>query len=176
MTAPRRRQGAFTVEVIRHSSLWRRQPEAEKTVQDAVAAAAGLVDPGRSAAATLEVAVVLADDVFIQNLNRIWRGRDTPTNVLSFPTKKPAAGPPPTVLGDIVIAYETVAQEAVAQRKRFLDHVAHLAVHGFLHLFGYDHESGGEADAMEALERKILRELGMPDPYAATTPAHVINR
>jgi probable rRNA maturation factor len=96
-------------------------------------------------------------------LNRIWRGVDKATNVLSFPTKRAAEGPP--LLGDIVLAYDTIAREARRQRKPFAHHVAHLAVHGFLHLLGYDHEQHADAEAMEQAERDILRRLAIPDPY-----------
>ena len=100
---------------------------------------------------------------------RRWRGRDKSTNVLSFPTPTPADKSPrgaPYHLGDIVLAYETVAREARAAKKP-LDHlIAHLALHGFLHLLGYDHESHGQAEAMERRERRILARLGVPDPYA----------
>jgi probable rRNA maturation factor len=96
-------------------------------------------------------------------LNRIWRGVDKATNVLSFPTKRAGEGPP--LLGDIVLAYDTIAREARRQRKPFAHHVAHLAVHGFLHLLGYDHEQHADAEAMEQTERDILRRLAIPDPY-----------
>jgi probable rRNA maturation factor len=88
--------------------------------------------------------------------------------VLSFPTEAGgAANGVPALLGDIVIAYETVKREALAQDTPFLHHLAHLAVHGFLHLHGYDHEAEDEAETMERLERQILARLGIPDPYAA---------
>jgi len=97
-------------------------------------------------------------------LNRRWRGVDKPTNVLSFPA---AAAPStaPRYLGDIAISYETTIREAQAQARPFAHHLAHLAVHGFLHLLGYDHQSDAAAEEMEDLERKILARLGMPDPY-----------
>jgi probable rRNA maturation factor len=97
----------------------------------------------------------------MRTLNERWRGCAEPTNVLSFPAVPGAA-----TLGDIAIAYETTAREAEADGKRFADHLAHLAVHGFLHLLGYDHQSNDEADAMERRERVILARLGIADPYA----------
>lgn len=106
-----------------------------------------------------ELSVVLTDDAAIRALNAQWRGRDEPTNVLSFPS--PGGG----ILGDIVIAYETTAREAEAEHKPLADHLLHLTVHGFLHLLGYDHESDADADVMEQLEREILARLGVPDPY-----------
>ena len=113
---------------------------------------------------------MLTDDAGIRTLNSNWRGIDKPTNVLSFPALQPtgAAGPDdaPRMLGDIAIAYETTRQEADDEQKPFDHHLSHLAVHGFLHLIGYDHENDDDAEAMEALEREILAQLGIPDPYA----------
>jgi probable rRNA maturation factor len=109
---------------------------------------------------------VLSDDSAVQALNRRWRGQNAPTNVLSFPV--PVVGkfrPPSPYIGDIVIAYQTVAREAVAEGKPFKHHLAHLAVHGFLHLLGYDHEYDRDAREMERLERRILARMAMPDPY-----------
>jgi probable rRNA maturation factor len=113
-----------------------------------------------------EVTVVVDDDGRIRELNRLWRGFDKPTNVLSFPSPNVQPGPALT-LGDIVISYETAAREAAAEGKSLPDHVAHLCVHGFLHLLGYDHESDDEAEAMEGLERDILARIGVSDPYVA---------
>ena len=115
-----------------------------------------------------EVSLVLADDAFVQNLNKSWRGKDKPTNVLSFPMGASVPGMTPVPLGDIVFARETVVREAGEQEKSVHDHLSHLAVHGLLHLLGYDHEeSEEEAEEMEALECEILRSLGIADPYAA---------
>jgi probable rRNA maturation factor len=108
---------------------------------------------------------VLTDDSAIRELNRTWRRKDEPTNVLAFPTDSQAG--PARLLGDIVIAYETLAREAKGERKRFDHHLAHLAVHGFLHLCGYDHETDRQAATMERLETAILARLGIPDPYIA---------
>lgn len=106
-----------------------------------------------------ELSVVLADDGFVQNLNRDYRDKDKPTNVLSFPQDSP-------MLGDVVLAYETVKREAEEQDKAFEDHVAHLLVHGVLHLLGYDHENDEDAEEMEALEVEILNGLVIANPYA----------
>jgi probable rRNA maturation factor len=114
-----------------------------------------------------EIGFILADDAFIQALNRDHRGQDKPTNVLSFPIGP--FGPDdrgPVLLGDIVLALETVKAEAAAQDKTVPDHAGHLIVHGLLHLLGHDHQDDGPAAAMEALERTILREIGIADPYA----------
>ena len=101
-------------------------------------------------------------------LNRIWRGKDTSTNVLSFPAGEPVGTThgESLPLGDVVLAAETVLAEADDKGISVADHVAHLVVHGTLHLLGYDHETGGaEAERMEALERRILKRLGIADPY-----------
>jgi probable rRNA maturation factor len=150
MTAP-------AIDIAVQSPLWQAEPAAEKTVRRAIAAAA------RAAPADGEVSVLLADDAAVRNLNREWRGIDKPTNVLSFPA---AAGTAP-LLGDIAIAYETLRGESDAAHTPFLHHLAHLAVHGFLHLLGYDHQDDSQAEAMEALERDILARLDIADPYAA---------
>lgn len=157
---PARRDAAPDIDTDIQSPLWATQPEAEPTVRSAIAAAAARV-PGDGA-----VSVLLADDAAVQALNRDWRKIDKPTNVLSFPAT-PAKGPGiPALLGDIAIAFETVDREAQAEGKPFLHHLAHLAVHGYLHLLGYDHQTDSEAEAMEALEREILAVMRVPDPYA----------
>jgi probable rRNA maturation factor len=117
-------------------------------------------------ASNAEISVVFCDDAFIRELNRKWRGHDEPTNVLSFPAGGDPASAP--LLGDIVIAFETASREAVAAGKPLRDHVAHLLVHGFLHLIGHDHGEPAEAEVMEALERGSLARLGIADPYGAT--------
>ena len=161
--SPRKRlTRAPAIDIVRESPLWETEPDIDVTLQHAIAeAAAGL------STKDAELAIVLTDDSRIRALNQTWRGLDKPTNVLSFPTEAGAANGVPALLGDIVIAYETVEREALAQDTPFLHHLAHLAVHGFLHLHGYDHEAEDEAETMERLERQILARLGIPDPYAA---------
>jgi probable rRNA maturation factor len=154
------------VDVEVGSPRWREHAGAETIVRRALSAAAAATRPLLPRAS--EVAVVLSDDAAVRALNREWRGHDQPTNVLSFPTYPPprarhAAGL--ALLGDIVIAYETTLREAEEEKKAFDHHLTHLTVHGFLHLLGYDHESDGDAEAMEGLERAILARLGVPDPY-----------
>jgi len=156
----RRRPPAPAVEVIVQSPRWNKRPRAAALARRAIRAAAP------RAVRTCELAVVLTDDKAIRALNRRWRGKNKPTNVLSFPGLTHAA-PHRSVLGDIVIAYETTAREARTEKKPFDHHLVHLVVHGFLHLLGYDHESNGEAEEMERLERRILARLDVPDPYAA---------
>jgi probable rRNA maturation factor len=154
------RRPALAVDIVAESPLWKAQRGVDAMLRRTLAAAAALV-PSEG-----ELAVVLTDDAGIRALNRDWRGKDAATNVLSFPAKE--ARPDrraPRLLGDIVIAYETVAREAAAEGKPFIHHLAHLAVHGFLHLVGYDHEDNEDADAMEGLEIAILARLDVPDPY-----------
>jgi probable rRNA maturation factor len=115
-----------------------------------------------------ELSVVLADAAMQQQLNRDHREKDAPTNVLAFPAWDPRMRAPigaPILLGDIVLALETVAREASEQEKPFADHLRHLVVHGVLHILGYDHSTPAEAGVMESLESSILVELGVPDPY-----------
>jgi probable rRNA maturation factor len=154
-------------EVLVVADCWRSEPHAEAVVQRAIAAAAEAIDQD---VADAELAVMLTDDSGIRTLNANWRGIDKPTNVLSFPALQPGAArradDPPRMLGDIAIAYETMRKEAGDEQKPFDHHLSHLAVHGFLHLIGYDHETDADADAMQTLEQAILAELGIPDPYA----------
>src|SRR6516164_3395501 len=154
-------------EVLVAADCWRNEPDAEAVVLRAIAAAAETVDAD---IADAELAVMLTDDSGIRTLNSNWRGIDKPTNVLSFPALQPQApqrpGDAPRMLGDIAIAYETMRREADEEGKPFDHHLSHLAVHGFLHLIGYDHENDVDADAMEHLETEILAQLGIPDPYA----------
>jgi len=154
-------------EVLITAECWRAEPDAEAVILRALAAAAEATDADVGAA---ELAVMLTDDCGIRTLNNNWRGIDKPTNVLSFPALQPTgardADDAPRMLGDIAIAYETLRREADDEQKLFAHHLSHLAVHGFLHLIGYDHETDVDAEAMEALEQEILAQLGIPDPYA----------
>jgi probable rRNA maturation factor len=154
-------------EVLVVADCWQAEPDAETIVLRAIAAASEAVDAD---AGDAELAVMLTDDAGIRTLNANWRGIDKPTNVLSFPALQPPGGKEaddaPRMLGDIAIAYQTLRREADDEQKPFEHHLGHLAVHGFLHLVGYDHETDAEAEAMESLERQILAGLGIPDPYA----------
>jgi len=162
---------ALSIDVVVESPLWAESPGAETVLREALAMAAAILSTSPA-----ELAIVLTDDSGIRRLNRDWRSIDKPTNVLSFPMQTPgpiataAPSAPPVMLGDIVIAFETTMREARAESKRFEDHLAHLAVHGFLHLLGQDHENDRDAEAMEGLERSILARLGISDPYAARDP------
>jgi probable rRNA maturation factor len=113
-----------------------------------------------------DVAILLADDQTLADLNSRFRHKDGPTNVLSFPA--PATAHPH--LGDIAVAFGVCAREAGEQGKRLEHHLMHLVAHGVLHLVGYDHQTESEAEDMEALERRVLAELGAPDPYQTTAP------
>jgi probable rRNA maturation factor len=113
-----------------------------------------------------ELSIVLTDDQHMRALNRRFRGQDKPTNVLAFPIDAPDAEAFGPLLGDVVIAAETVAAEAAAAGIPAADHVSHLVVHGVLHLFGYDHHIEADAERMERMESAILAELGVPDPHA----------
>ncbi|HXI06505.1 MAG: rRNA maturation RNase YbeY [Bradyrhizobium sp.] len=153
-------------EVLVTADCWQAEPGADAVIHRAIAAAAEIADCDTDDA---ELAVMLTDDSGIRTLNSNWRGIDKPTNVLSFPALQPTGDIPddmPRMLGDIAIAYETTRREADEESKPFDHHLSHLAVHGFLHLIGYDHENDDDAEAMEALERDILAQLGIPDPYA----------
>jgi probable rRNA maturation factor len=157
---PERRASPPQIDVQTQSPLWKAQPLAEQTVRDAVAAAAAALSTGDG-----EVSIVLTDDSAIAHLNRDWRGIDKPTNVLSFPAAGYKASEGAHFLGDIVIAYETLVQECDDEDRIFLHHLAHLTVHGFLHLIGYDHQTDTQAEEMEGLESKIMTRMNMPDPY-----------
>ncbi len=156
-----------TTEVVVAADCWQSEPDAEATVQRAIIAASQATD---AEVGNAEVAVMLTDDATIRTFNKDFRGKDAPTNVLSFPAPEmdvsDAEDAAPRALGDIAIAYETLRREADEEAKPFLHHLSHLAVHGFLHLVGYDHETDEEAEEMEALEVAILAQLGIPDPYA----------
>ncbi|MEJ0058297.1 MAG: rRNA maturation RNase YbeY [Terricaulis sp.] len=141
------------VDVLADSPLWEGQEAALLAALNAAAAREGVSG---------EVSLLLGDDAAIAALNQEWRGKAGATNVLSFPAAQPAQG----FLGDIALAAETIAAEANSQGKSFPAHAAHLVVHGFLHLLGYDHETAPEAEAMEERERVILHTLGIADPYA----------
>ncbi|MBQ8102256.1 MAG: rRNA maturation RNase YbeY [Afipia sp.] len=152
-------------EVLVTADCWNSESDAETTIHRAIEAAAAMVDADTADA---ELAIMLTDDAGIRTLNKNWRGIDKPTNVLSFPAQQSerADDDAPRMLGDIAIAYETTRSEADAEHKPFEHHLSHLAVHGFLHLIGYDHENDNDAEIMEGLERDILAQLGIPDPYA----------
>ena len=151
----------IALDIAIESALWDSFAEAGALAESAVGAALRQSDakfvPGA------EISLLLCDDACIRDLNARWRGQDKPTNVLSFPA---AADPTTTpILGDIAIAFETLAREAGDDGKSLPAHFIHLLVHGVLHLVGYDHQSDAEAEVMEHLERASLASLGIDDPY-----------
>lgn len=177
----------------------------ERSARSALAAAHAQ-DPDWLPEGPVEMSVILADDDTVQELNKNYRGKDKPTNVLSFALyadggdeegedegfeneeqdeeefgDEPDDGdveflspeaPVPVILGDVILAFETVEREAREQRKAFADHLAHLVTHGVLHLLGYDHIEDSEAEQMERLETHILSGLGIADPYAGLPEGH----
>jgi probable rRNA maturation factor len=183
------------IDVLVQSERWQDGGGAKAVVRRALKQAAATLSTK-----TAELAIVLTDDAAMRSLNRNWRGVDAATNVLAFPLRNVAPrsyiarrpvglagsdfGNPlrkrlnnhlnnrlNNHLGDIVLAYETVKREARRDGKLFDHHLAHLAVHGFLHLLGYDHVNDAQARRMEKTERAILRDLAVPDPYCTTRSA-----
>lgn len=172
--------GGPDITVVAHSGDWAaRIPDAEAICRraartalegaDAHAAKPRALPRSRS----LEIAIVLADDPFIQELNRDYRGKDRPTNVLSFPSGfldggEGDPGEGPLALGDVVVSLSTLAREAAEKpsgAQALTDHLAHLVMHGVLHLLGYDHETEADAAVMEELEIALLADLGIANPY-----------
>ena len=144
-------------------------PEVEAlTVAAAEAALAEGPPPPAAPPVGEHLVVLLTDDPTVQDLNARFRGKDAPTNVLSFP----AARNPEGHLGDLALAFGVCAREAAQQGKPIAHHLQHLVAHGVLHLLGYDHMSDDEAEAMEGLERVVLAGLGVPDPYQAGERDH----
>lgn len=145
------------IDISIECEAWGNQnPEIASVVEDTAKAALNAMDIQSE---DTELSIVLTDDDFIQGLNKQWRGKDKPTNVLSFPQDEPE------LLGDVILAFETVKREAKEQDKTFENHVSHLVIHGILHLLGHDHEEDEEAEAMESLEIEILQSLGVKNPY-----------
>lgn len=144
--------------------------EAEALAERMALAALAAADCDLGDAEIVEISVVLADNATVQALNRDWRGKDKPTNVLSFATldddDAPSVPGAPLLLGDIILAFETCRDEAIEAGKPLAEHFCHLIVHGVLHLLGYDHEDDeAEAEEMEQLETAILAGFGISDPY-----------
>ena len=154
------RASPLQIDIQMQSPLWDAQPLAAQTIRAAIGAAASILSTAGG-----EVSIVLTNDSAIRDLNRGWRGIDKPTNVLSFPVSSQTISGETRLLGDIVIAYETLERECDDENRIFLHHLAHLAVHGFLHLIGYDHQTDVQAEEMEGLESKIMMRLNLPDPY-----------
>jgi probable rRNA maturation factor len=156
----------LSVAILDEAGDWSAFSAHDRAIRDAAAALAS--HPRCQRARGTEACIVLADDALVQSLNRSFRGKDAPTNVLSFPFH---GGPPGATrsrhVGDVVLAAETILNEASEQGVAPVQHLQHLVVHGLLHLLGFDHDTAAQAEAMERLEIQILATLGVPDPYAA---------
>jgi probable rRNA maturation factor len=157
------------VEFVATSPRWRATLPARSLARETIAVAAA--ESGVALSPGAELCVHLADDEHVRALNARWRGLDQPTNVLSFPAAAPAEIAKARLIGDVVLAFETLAREAADEGKPLADHYRHLVAHGFLHLIGFDHDSDADAMRMEALETRILARLGVADPYRADEAA-----
>lgn len=167
--------GATMLEVAVQQEVGWPEADWEATAQGAVAEAIrqSPYADWLSRSLMIEVSVRLTDDAEVRRLNREYRHKDAPTNVLSFPMVQPDlleglanSDDGEVLLGDIVLARETCAREAEEKSVAFADHAMHLIVHGTLHLLGFDHMGDSEAETMEAIERDVLATLGIEDPYA----------
>lgn len=149
----------MNLEITIEDKDWKTVPNLRKLTRAAIKAA--LVDDD------ISISVLFTSDAEISDINKQWRGKAKPTNVLSFPVsaETPVPKGEPRPLGDIVMAYGAILREATEQKKPVANHVSHLIVHGLLHLLGYDHEIDAEAEIMEAREVEILKKLGIEDPY-----------
>lgn len=161
---PRGIAGSLEVDLMYEAGDWGRlEPVAELVRRVALEIAnEPSLDIGQ-----VEACIALSTDESVRVLNRTYRGKDKATNVLSFPAAEPIAPRGATPIGDIIIALETVEREATEQGIAPRDHLAHLVLHGLLHLLGFDHETPGEAEEMESLETALLARLGIADPYSA---------
>jgi probable rRNA maturation factor len=161
----------LTIDISSVSGAWESAvPEAEAVIRRAAESTWKREHAG-GAAGGAEVSVALADDAMMRELNRQYRGKDMPTNVLAFPTDDAGAPGRARLLGDIVLAFETVRGEAAERSRPLADHISHLVVHGMLHLLGRDHKTDTQAAAMEALETAILAGLGVANPYGVVEDA-----
>ncbi len=166
-------QGPVTIDIIMEAGAWPPQRDLAKTARGAIDAALSVARmAGRTALPNTqagggtgsEVSILFTDDTAIRALNKRWRDQDRATNVLSF--AQDGQGQMGGMLGDIVLGCETVARQAKLEGKLLNHHIAHMIVHGFLHLLGYDHQNDQDAERMEDLERKALKVIGIADPYA----------
>jgi probable rRNA maturation factor len=148
----------FSIDLQVDDPRWRKVRGMRARLRQAAELALKRGKAGKSSSLT----ILLTDDARLKNLNRDFRGKNRPTNVLSFPAKTATDN----YLGDIALAYGVTATEARDGGKRFADHAMHLTVHGMLHLLGFDHQTGRAAKVMEPLETRILHQLGIADPYA----------
>jgi probable rRNA maturation factor len=155
----------LSVEIVEESSRWASASDLRAVITKVVAGVATHPDTAAAMLGHEAVSVALIDDGSMAKLNKRWRNKGIPTNVLSFPAPPSGKHSEPHMLGDIALAFETIEREAVADGKTMNDHVAHLVTHAMLHLLGYEHEADRDAERMEALEVSILATLGIADPY-----------
>ena len=158
----------IAIDLLVEAGDWPDDAELARVVADAVEASVAVA--GLRVVEGSELSVVFSDDEHVRTLNAQYREKDRATNVLSFPGTPPGRNRFGPLLGDIVLAQETVAAEASEEGLSLSDHLTHLVVHGLLHLFGHDHLEEAEAEQMEALETRILGTLGIADPYADPAP------
>ena len=153
------------IDILIEMDHWNAIPDVETMVETAAIATLEAIDAKKHDLAC--IAIMLGDDAALQRLNAGFRGKDKPTNVLSFPAiqAKGIKGGP-VFLGDIALSYDTCVREAIEEGKPLVDHMRHLVVHGVLHLLGFDHETDRDAEVMEAQEVEILARLGIADPYS----------
>jgi len=164
---------SLEIAVIARDPLWREiEPRVEDLARRAAAAVFRHDVASRGLDGEIEASIVLADDALVRELNRSYRGQDRATNVLSFghDAHRERLGAP-CLLGDVILARETVLREARDQGKAVGAHMSHLVVHGLLHLLGFDHEDAAQAERMEALEVAILADLGIDNPYGSAAEA-----
>ncbi|MEQ9123676.1 MAG: rRNA maturation RNase YbeY [Alphaproteobacteria bacterium] len=160
-------EGDSPREILIESPLWERAPFAPGAAEAAVAEAAAAMARELDLGPEIGWAILLADDDALRQLNRDHRGKDAPTNVLSFPSFPPGALPTAGHIGDVAIAAETVIAEALDAGRPALHHLAHMAALGVGHLAGLDHVTDREAEEMEATEVRALARMGLPNPYRA---------
>jgi len=155
----------LSVVIVNEAGDWSAFAAAERAIETAAAALAE--HSGCVRARGAEASVVLGDDALVRSLNQTYRGKDKPTNVLSFPFQVPRGRARNGILGDVVLAAETVAHEAAERGIPPVHHLQHLVIHGLLHLLGFEHETDAEAETMERVETEILATLAIADPYAS---------
>lgn len=169
MTSATAKQPDIIVDVAVQDSAWHESDDIEDIVRNAVQTAVHYASlPHLAQSRALELCIILANNDLVQVLNREYRDKDKPTNVLTFAALDDQTAPDhggPLGLGDVFLALETIREEAWAQNKPFDDHLIHLCVHGTLHLLGYDHIEEDDANTMETLEIRILSQLGIQNPY-----------
>lgn len=162
----------LSLDILHEAGDWSRVGDRDALIEAAGRALA--TDPRFSARPPAEACVALSDDATVRSLNARFRGKDKPTNVLSFPALERFDGAVPQSLGDVVLAQETVEREAAEQGVAASHHLQHLVVHGLLHLLGFDHETDDEAQEMEGIEIEVLSTLGIPNPYSGDLPSQIL--